>query len=162
MQKLDKILTNVMRFLMAIAMLSLVVGGFWQIFTRWILKNPSTFTEEFMRYMLIWASMLGAAYCFYKDKHLTLDLFKRKAHGTVGVILNIFIEACIMFFVIYVFIYGGGRMAMQATNASAVMHLPFKFLYMILPISGCFIVLGRILKYVGMYQESKTDKGGKA
>lgn len=159
MKKFDTILTNVMRFLMAIAMLSLVVGGFWQIFTRWILNNPSTFTEEFMRYMLIWASMLGAAYCFYKDKHLTLDLFTRNAKGTVAVILNVFIEACIMFFVIYVFIYGGFRMAMGATNASSVLHLPFKFLYMILPISGVFIVIGRVLKYLMMYEESK---GGKA
>ena len=61
MKKLDKILDDVMRFLMAFSMLSLVVGGFWQIFSRWILKDPSTFTEEFMRYMLIWASMLGVA-----------------------------------------------------------------------------------------------------
>ncbi|MDO4345164.1 MAG: TRAP transporter small permease [Eubacteriales bacterium] len=160
MKKLDKILTNVMRALMAAAMFSLVVGGFWQIFTRWILKNPSTFTEEFMRYMLIWASMLGSAYCFYKDQHLTLDLFKRKAKGTAAVVLNVFIEACIMFFVIYVFIYGGGRMAMGATNYSAVMHLPFKVLYAILPISGCFIVLGRILKYAMMYEDAKEAKKG--
>lgn len=159
MEKLDKILTNVMRFLMAIAMFSLVVGGFWQIFTRWILKDPSTFTEEFMRYMLIWASMLGSAYCFYKDEHLTLDLLKRKVKGPAAVVLGIFIEACIMFFVIYVFIYGGGRMAMSATNRSAVMRLPFKFLYSILPISGCLIVLGRVLKYLTMYEQKKNGKG---
>ena len=64
MKALDKFLDNAMKFLMAVAMGSLVVGGTWQIFTRWILKNPSTFTEEFMRYMLIWASMIGSAYCF--------------------------------------------------------------------------------------------------
>lgn len=158
MKKLDKILDNGMRFLMAMSMLSLVVGGFWQIFTRWVLNDPSTFTEEFMRYMLIWASMLGSAYCFYKDKHLTLDLFKRKAKGKVAVILNVFIEAMIMFFVIYVFVYGGGRMAMNSTNASPVMQIPFKFLYMILPLSGCFIVLARVLKYIQMFQDAKENK----
>lgn len=158
MKKLDKILDNVMRFLMAMAMLSLVVGGFWQIFTRWILNDPSTFTEEFMRYMLIWASMLGSAYCFYKDKHLTLDLFKRKAKGGVAVALNVFIEAMIMFFVIYVFVYGGGRMAMNSTNASPVMQIPFKVLYMILPLSGCFIVLARVLKYIQLYLDAKENK----
>ncbi|MDO5408699.1 MAG: TRAP transporter small permease [Eubacteriales bacterium] len=158
MKKLDKILDNVMRFLMAMAMLSLVVGGFWQIFTRWILNDPSTFTEEFMRYMLIWASMLGSAYCFYKDKHLTLDLFKSKAKGTAAVALNVFIEAMIMFFVIYVFVYGGGRMAMNSTNASPVMQIPFKVLYMILPLSGCFIVLARVLKYIQLYLDAKENK----
>ena len=74
MKKLDKILDNVMRFLMAVSMFALLAGGTWQIFTRWILRNPSTVTDEFLRYVLIWASMIGSAYCFYKDKHLALDL----------------------------------------------------------------------------------------
>lgn len=158
MKKIDKVLDSVMRFLMAASMLSLVVGGFWQIFTRWILKDPSTFTEEFMRYMLIWASMLGSAYCFYRDKHLTLDLFKRRAKGKAGLVLNIFIEAMILFFVIYVFVYGGGRMAMNSTNSSPVMQIPFKILYIILPLSGCFIVIARILKYIQMYQDAKAER----
>lgn len=54
MKKLDKILDNVMRFLMAVAMFALLAGGTWQIFTRWILHNPSTVTDEFLRYVLIW------------------------------------------------------------------------------------------------------------
>ena len=158
MQKLDQTLDRVMKCLMALSMLSLVIGGFWQIFTRWILGNPSTFTEEFMRYMLIWASMIGSAYCFYKDKHLALDLFKRKANGKVAIILNVFIEAMILFFVIYVFVYGGARMAMNATNASSVMHIPFKILYLVMPLSGIFIVIGRVLKYTQLYLDTKEAK----
>ena len=158
MQKLDQTLDRVMKCLMALSMLSLVIGGFWQIFTRWILGNPSTFTEEFMRYMLIWASMIGSAYCFYKDKHLALDLFKRKANGKVAIILNVFIEAMILFFVIYVFVYGGARMAMNATNASSVMHIPFKILYLVMPLSGIFIVIGRVLKYTQLYLDAKEAK----
>lgn len=145
---------------MALAMFALVVGGFWQIFTRWILGNPSTFTEEFMRYMLIWASMVGSAYCFYKDKHLSLDLFSAKAKGNMKVILSIFTELMILFFVGYVFIYGGARIAMNATNYSSVMRLPYKFLYSVLPISGIFIVLGRALKYALLYTEAKEAKKG--
>lgn len=162
MKKLDKILENAMRFLMAVSMLALVVGGFWQIFTRWILGDPSTFTEEFMRYMLIWASMIGSAYCFYRDEHLTLDLVKRRLKGTAAVILNVFIEAAILFFIIYVFVYGGFRLAINSTNASPVMHIPFKVLYAILPVSGCFIVLARILKYVQLLIDRKAQKKGEA
>ncbi len=162
MKKIEEMLDKVMRCVMAIAMLSLVIGGFWQIFTRWVLGNPSTFTEEFMRYMLIWASMIGSAYCFYKDKHLTLDLVTSKATGKFKLVLNIFIEAMILFFVVYVFIYGGGRIAMNATNYSSVMRLPFKFLYSVLPISGCFIVVARVLKYIQIYAEAKEAKKGEA
>jgi TRAP-type transport system small permease protein len=160
-KSLDKILDTIMRCLMAITMFALVAGGTWQIFTRWILNDPSTFTEEFMRYTLIWAGMIGSAYCFYKDQHLSLDLVKNKTQGVAKVILNCFIEVCVLGFVGYVFIYGGLKLTLNSINASPVLHIPFHFLYSILPISGCFIVLARIAKYIQIFKDrGNAEKGG--
>lgn len=156
MKNIDKTIDGIMKAVMAAAMFSLVLGGTWQIFTRWVLNDPSTFTEEFMRYMLITASMIGSAYCFYQDKHLALDIFKKRATGKTEKILIVFIEAMILFFVIYVFVYGGAKQAFSSTNSSAVMQIPMKYLYMVLPISGIFIVLARGLKYYQAYMTSKN------
>ena len=155
MKKFEKILDTVMRFLMALSMFALLAGGTWQIFSRMVLNDPSTFTDEFLRYVLIWASLIGSAYCFYRDEHLALDLIKGRVKGAVAVALNVFIEAATLFFVCYVFIYGGAILAMNALNISSVMHLPFTFLYSILPISGVFIVLARVLKYAQLFSEKK-------
>jgi len=155
----EKILDTVMRFLMALSMGALVVGGTWQIFTRWVMGNPSTFTDEFLRYVLIWASLIGSAYCFYRDEHLSLTLVTDRAKGPFAIVLQIFIEAAILFFVCYVFVFGGYRLAVNATNVSSVIRLPFKFLYSVLPVSGIFIVVARVLKYIRLFTEKK---GGKA
>ena len=157
MKKVEKVLDTVMRFLMALAMLTLLVFGTWQIFTRWVLGNPSTFTDELLRYVLIIAGFLGSAYCFYRDEHLALTLITDKAKGPFKLALDIFIEVCILFFVIYVFIFGGFKLANTATNVSSVMHIPMKSLYMVEPICGILIVLARILKYVNMYTEKKGE-----
>lgn len=146
-----------MRFLMALAMLTLLVFGTWQIFTRWVLGNPSTFTDELLRYVLIIAGFIGSAYCFYRDEHLALTLITDKAKGPFKLCLDIFIEICILFFVIYVFIFGGFKLANTATNVSSVMHIPMKTLYMIEPVCGILIVLARILKYVNLYTEKKGE-----
>ncbi|MCD8371368.1 MAG: TRAP transporter small permease [Clostridiales bacterium] len=158
MKKFDQILDNVMRFIMAVAMFALLAGGTWQITSRWILKNPSTFTDEFLRYVLIWASMLGSAYCFYKDEHLALDLVKDRVKGGVRTALMVFIEAAILFFVCYVFVYGGIKLVLNATNQSSVMHIPFKFLYACLPISGIFIVFARVIKYAQLIMDRQGGK----
>jgi TRAP-type C4-dicarboxylate transport system permease small subunit len=142
---------------MAVAMGALMVGGTWQIFTRLILKNPSTVTDEFLRYVLIWASMIGSAYCFYRDEHLSLTLVRDRVKGTAATVLTIFIEAAILFFVCYVFVYGGFKLAMNATNKSSVMRIPYKFLYSIIPISGVFIVVARILKYAQYFMGEKGE-----
>ncbi len=161
MKKVEKVLDTVMRFLMAIAMLTLLVFGTWQIFTRWILGNPSTFTDELLRYVLIIAGFIGSAYCFYRDEHLALTLVLDKAKGPFKVILEVFIELCILFFVGYVFIYGGWNLSATATNVSSVMHIPLKTLYMIEPICGVLIILARILKYVQMFSAKKEGAESK-
>ena len=158
MKSFEKILDLVMRFLMALAMGALVVGGTFQIGTRWFAENPSTFTDEFLRYVLIWASLLGSAYCFYRDEHLSLPLVTDRVKGVPAIILRVFIEVCVLFFVCYVFVYGGLKLTLNATNISSVIHIPFKILYSILPISGIFIVIARILKYIQLLTNRKGEK----
>jgi TRAP-type C4-dicarboxylate transport system permease small subunit len=77
-----------------------------------------------------------------------LTLVTDKARGTFKTILNVFIEICILFFVIYVFIYGGLKLSATATNVSSVMRIPMKTLYLIEPICGVMIVIARVLKYM--------------
>ena len=155
MKKFEKILDAAMRFLMALFMLALLLGGTWQIATK-LAGHPSTVTDEFLRFVLIWASLIGSAYCFYRDEHLSLDLVKDRVKGPAAIVLAVFIEAMILFFVCFVFIFGGFRLAMYAINNSPVMHLSFHFLYSIIPLSGVFIVIARVLKYIQYF----TDKKG--
>ncbi len=158
MKKFDQILNTVMRFLMAVSMFALCIFGVWQVFTRWVLGNPSTFTDELLRYILIVSGLIGSAYCFYTDEHLALTLITDKAKGPFKVVLNVFIEACILFFVIYVFIFGGWKLASTAINLSSVMRIPMKLLYMVEPLCGVMIVLARILKYIQMIIDKKGAK----
>ncbi|MBQ7220053.1 MAG: TRAP transporter small permease [Synergistaceae bacterium] len=157
MKSLEKILDAVMRFLMAFSMFILVAFGTWQIFSRWVLKDPSTFTDELLRYVLIISGMIGSAYCFYRDEHLALTLITDRAKGFFKVILNVFIEACILFFVIYVFIYGGWKLSATATNVSSVMRIPMKTLYLIEPFCGVLIVIARVLRYLQAFSKKEEE-----
>ena len=158
LKSLEKVLDAIMRFLMAFSMFTLVAFGTWQIFSRWVLKDPSTFTDELLRYVLIISGMIGSAYCFYRDEHLALTLISDRAKGTFKFILNIFIEACILFFVIYVFIYGGWKLSATATNVSSVMRIPMKTLYLIEPFCGVLIVIARVLKYLQAFSSKKEGE----
>lgn len=157
MKKFEQILDTVMRFLMAVSMFALCAFGVWQVFTRWVLGNPSTFTDELLRYILIVSGLIGSAYCFYRDEHLALTLVTDRVKGPAKIVLSVFIEICIIFFVVYVFIYGGWKLAATAINLSSVMRIPMKVLYMVEPLCGVMIVLARILKYVQMFAEKKGE-----
>lgn len=164
MKKLEKGLDFAMSTIMSIVMLVLLIFGTWQIFTRWILNNPSTFTEEMLRYLLIWAGMIGAAYCFFHDKHVKLTLLTSKLHGPALTAVTILDEIIVVLFVLYVYVYGGGQMMMRTMangQLTAVLRLPMSLIYGCLPVSGVFVILSKILRYLSLYAESKTAKGGK-
>lgn len=42
-----------------------------QVFSRYILNSPVAFTEELVRYSLIWTGFIGAAYAFSTREHMS-------------------------------------------------------------------------------------------
>ena len=102
MKKLEKALDVAMSAITSVVMLVLLIFGTWQIFTRWILNDPSTFTEELLRYLLIWAGMIGAAYCFFHDKHVKLTILTARLSGTPLKVLGVVDDIIVLVFVIYV------------------------------------------------------------
>lgn len=160
MKKLEKALDLAMSTIMSIVMLVLLVFGTWQIFTRWVLNNPSTFTEELLRYLLIWAGMIGAAYCFFHDKHVKLTLLTSHLHGTALKVVNVVDDIIVIGFVIYVYIYGGIQMVTANVNQlTAVLRLPMSLIYACLPVAGVFIILSKLLRYLSIFWDSRAKKG---
>lgn len=159
MKKIEKGLDVAMRTMMSCVMLVLVIFGTYQIFTRWILNDPSTFTEELLRYLLIWAGMIGAAYCFFRDQHIKLTLVTSKLHGMPLTVINVFGEVIVVIFVVYVYIWGGGQMAIKnASQLTAVLRLPMSLIYGCLPVSGIMVILSKILRYISLYTNWKENK----
>ncbi len=102
----DRVLGWVLAVLMGIS----VINVLWQVFTRFVLANPSSFTEELARYLLIWIALLGAAYAAGRQMHLAIDLLpsalKGKARRNLGALVN----ALVSLFALAVFVVGGIRL----------------------------------------------------
>ena len=54
----DRWLSYALMLLMAVSALNVL----WQVFTRFILQDPSSYTEELARFLLVWIGLLGASY----------------------------------------------------------------------------------------------------
>ena len=67
---IDKRLELALIILMGVNVLNVL----WQVFTRFVLRDPSSFTEELARYLLIWVGLLGASYAAGKKMHLAIDV----------------------------------------------------------------------------------------
>lgn len=145
---MKKIINSVMMVIMAFLMAVLLGSALWQAFSRFILNNPSTITEELSRYTLIWSVMIGAGYAFTNDSHISLTLVKDKVHGTAAVVLNVLIELVIWFFVIAVLFVGGITLCKNnSSQLTPVLRLNKGFVYSCIPILGVIISVVKLSNY---------------
>ena len=121
---------------------TMTINVLWQVFTRFVLSNPSSYTDELARYLLIWAGVLGAAYGVSKRFHLAIDLLPRALTGPRRIILEMGIEVCILVFAFSVMIVGGSQLVSitrQLGQTSAALQISLSYVYSVIPLSGALI-----------------------
>ncbi len=91
-KSLDKVLGTILVFLMAL----IVIAVLWQVFSRYVMQNPSSVTEEIARYLMIWIGILGAAYASGQQEHLAINILPPKLNERNRIRLRIGINILII------------------------------------------------------------------
>lgn len=154
-----KVLNKVLGYIMAALVGIMVLGCCWQVITRFILSNPSKYTEEFLRYALIWLTMLGAPYAYGQNRHLSINVVTKKFQPKNMAVTRIGIEIVVLLLSIFVLIMGGIMVAANSVGQiSPAMQLPMQYYYICLPISGVLMVIycfDRIIRFTKELKEGK-------
>lgn len=109
----------------------------WQVFTRYVLGVPTLFTEETLRFMMIWMALIGTAYCFGADRHLSLGLIPSMLPMRWQKVLYAFNSVVVIGFALVIMLLGGIEASKSAmTQTSPIMQLSIGMVYLILPISA--------------------------
>lgn len=142
MKKIKIILDTIIKWALVILMAGMTINVLWQVFTRFILQDPSSFTEELARYSLVWTGILSAAYVAGQKMHLAIDLLPLKLSGKKRIYLELVIQTCILVFAVLVMLIGGLRLVnitFTLNQISAALQVRLGYVYMVLPISGFII-----------------------
>lgn len=143
-QGLDRILGAMLALLMAF----MVANVTWQVFSRYILGDPSSWTDEVSRYMLVWLGLLGAAYVSGKNGHLAIDVLLAKWKGKQAYAVNILIHVLIILFAAGVMVIGGGNLVyitQVLDQRTATLQVPLSWVYAMVPFSGLVVIFYHIL-----------------
>lgn len=138
-----KTIDNILEKFLIGVMGIMVVNVLWQVFSRYILQNPSSWTEELTRFLLIWLGLMGAAYATGQGLHLAIDLVPSKMTGQKAVNLNRMIQVAILLFGLLAMVIGGSRLVyltLTLKQISSAMSLPMWIVYLSMPMSGVLIV----------------------
>lgn len=133
--------------MLMVIMAVMVINVTWQVFSRYVIQSPSSFTDELSRYLLVWLGMLGAAYVAGQGNHLAIDILPTKLTGEAKRKLLMVINVIIILFVIPVMIMGGANLVYITyilEQKSATLQLPLAYVYMMIPFSGLLVLFYQI------------------
>ncbi len=153
---------KVLEWTLIVLMAANVLNVLWQVFTRFVLKNPSSFTEELARYLLIWVGLLGASYVAGRKMHLAIDVVVNRFTGRARHLAEYFIEVSIFVFALFVMVFGGLRLVvitLTLNQISAVLRIKLGYVYLVLPLSGLLIMFYSLLFIAEIYRKQKNSAG---
>ncbi len=149
---LDKLL----KFLVASCMALMVVVVTWQVVSRYALGDPSQWSEEVARMLLIWVGLLGGVLAYRENAHLGIDLLHQKV-GAIGKRrLEMITHISCGLFALSVLVIGGGslvQLTWELKQTTAALGISMAWVYAVLPLSGVLIVFYSIASLVSIRAE---------
>lgn len=166
---INKLLCGALAVFMGVMILAVV----WQVFTRFVMRDPANFTDELSRYLLIWIGILGGAYTYSIKRHLALELIIPHCSLKGKLILGIIINLIVIAFAAITFIYGGWFLVSNTLMHGQISpgiafgshHLLIGYVYLVVPIAGILIsyfgvidIISSLLSYLrGEYINLNED-----
>lgn len=113
----------------------------WQVVARYVLNDPSTFSEALTRYLFVWLVLVTSTYAFGSREHMCISVLNDKLQGRAKAAVNILIEVLTIVFAVCVMAFGGSIITqMQMVQLDSSLHIPMGVLYSIIPICGVVTV----------------------
>lgn len=121
----------------------------WQVFTRYILDTPSSWSEELVSYLFAWMTLLGASLVAGERGHMNIPLLVEKSNPIVRTMLSILAEVIAALFAGIILVYGGVQITdLAMAQMTSALGVPVGVFYIVLPLSGILNIVYCVLNIV--------------
>ena len=138
--------TTAFALCMSCAMLAIAAGlGFWQIVTRFLLEQPSEWTEVLIRFALVWMVFMGIAAAFRQGAMVCVDVLYRWSRPGMRRFLDWAVAAVsLVLLVLIVWIGWDYAQRGKVQSVAGLEDMSMFWAYLAMPVGGVFAILGVI------------------
>ena len=160
MKQLRRLLNHTLNVLAGVSFLAMVVLTCWQVLTRYVLQNPSSWSEELVSYLFAWMALLGASLVVGERGHMNIPIVVERMGEKGRRFFAIFAELVSLAFSGVILVYGGIQITSLAMGQmTSSLGLPIGVFYIILPLSGVLNIVYTILNIVDIATDSEVVEG---
>lgn len=137
-------LNKLMQYFLVILLVAMTVAIAYQITSRFVFNSPSKYTQEFLRYALIWLGIIGGGYCFFSSRHLNLPTLIDKVSAQTAVKLKLFNALTVLLFGLAFSVAGIESFSANVAMKTAMFQVPIGGLQLCMLICGLMIIASQI------------------
>ena len=136
MQKLLKVIDRGLFAAIAVLLMAMVANVAWQVFSRHVLDDPPTWTEEIARYVFTWQIFLGAALAFGRGTHIVVDIVLALAGPGMRRVLGILSYLACLALLLPLVKLGAAMVGLTSNTYAAASGLNIGVVYAALPVGA--------------------------
>lgn len=155
MEKLRTVLNRILNALAVVSFLAMAALTCWQVFTRYILQNPSSWSEELVSYLFAWMALLGASLVAGERGHMNIPLLMDRAGYGMKKVLAVIAEVIAGTFALVILVLGGIQIVNLAMGQmTSSLGVAVGVFYVVLPLSGVLNIVYSVLNIAGILNGS--------
>lgn len=151
MKKLRSVLTALLSVLAGISLIAMAALTCWQVFTRYILQNPSPWSEELVAYLFAWTSLLGASIITGERGHMNIPIVTDHLSPGIKKLSAIVGELIAFAFSLIILVYGGIKITNLAMGQmTSALGVSVGVFYAVMPLCGILNMIYTVLNIVDL------------
>lgn len=137
MKQFRAVLTQILQALAGISFLAMVILTCWQVLTRYVLQNPSSWSEELVSYLFAWMALMGASLITSERGHMNIPAVVERMPENAKHGFSIFAEIVAFIFSAVILLYGGVQITSLAMGQmTSSLGIAIGIFYVVLPACG--------------------------
>lgn len=125
---------------------SILMGGlllvlFLQVFTRYVVNDPFSWTEEAARYLYVYIVFLGASAAVSDRSHVAIGFLAAKLPLPLRFAVSLAINAAILFLLINLVYWGVQATLRQSTVEMMTIEISYAWVYAVVPATAVLMSL---------------------
>ena len=160
MKQIRNTLDKILEVLCSVVLVIMIVVVLYQVFSRTVLGQPNTVSEELVRFGIVWLSMLASAYVVGKGSHLSVSLLSDHLDEKKKKLLFVVIQVLFMLFSAVVMFFGGVKaVSVTIGQISPSLGWSMGIVYAAVPVSGVLMFIYSLLNLIdGPKLEEQEEK----
>ncbi len=157
---MKRILHNIPEILSGAALVIVILSACYGVLSRYVLRSPSTWSNELATITFTWVVFLGAGAAFKRKMHIGIDLLVNSVPPKIRTGVELFTNLLVLLFIGYMTVVGVVFSLQAYKQPTSVLRIPNTYVYMAVPVGFGLMLCYEVAYFIKARQKNVDREDG--